>query len=105
MLGTHSILDPTTAGDFCRRFSPEPIEQLQDKINEARQNVWVRQPKSFFDEAVVDMDGTISAECKVQSSKCKVISIPNLHFELVPHFSLFTLSGCGFGECGLENFS
>jgi len=67
MLGTHSIPDPTTAGDFCRRFSPEQIEQLQDKINEARQNVWSRQPKSFFDEAIVDMDGSIAptyGECK-----------------------------------------
>jgi hypothetical protein len=55
------------AGDFCRRFSPEQIEQLQDKINDARWNVWSRQPKAFFDEAVVDMDGTIAptfGECK-----------------------------------------
>ena len=67
MLGTHSIPDPTTAGDFCRRFSPEPIDQLQDKINDARLNVWSRQPKSFFDEATVDMDGSIAptyGECK-----------------------------------------
>ena len=67
MLGTHSIPDPTTAGDFCRRFSPEQIDALQDKINEARLNVWSRQPKSFFNEAVVDMDGSIAptyGECK-----------------------------------------
>jgi hypothetical protein len=67
MLGTHSIPDPTTAGDFCRRFSPEQIEQLQDKINEARQNVWSRQSQSFFNEAIVDMDGSIAptyGECK-----------------------------------------
>jgi hypothetical protein len=67
MLGTHSIPDPTTAGDFCRRYSPEQIDQLQDAINEARLNVWRRQPKSFFDEAIVDLDGTIAptdGECK-----------------------------------------
>jgi len=67
MLGTHSIPDPTTAGDFCRRYSATQIGQLQDKINEARLVVWARQSKSFFDEAVVDMDGTIartSGECK-----------------------------------------
>ena len=67
MLGTHSIPDPTTAGDFCRRFSAEQIEQLQDKINEARLNAWSRQPKSFFGEAIVDMDGSIAptyGECK-----------------------------------------
>jgi hypothetical protein len=33
---------------------------LQDKINEARLNVWSRQPKSFFEEAVVGMAGTIA---------------------------------------------
>jgi hypothetical protein len=60
MLETHCIPDPTTAGDFCRRFSPEQIDALQDKIHEARLNVWSRQPKSFFDEAVVDMDGSIA---------------------------------------------
>jgi hypothetical protein len=67
MLGTHSIPDPTTTGDFCRRYCASQIDLLQDKINEARLNVWTRQPKSFFDEADVDMDGTIAptyGECK-----------------------------------------
>jgi hypothetical protein len=67
MLGTHSIPDPTTAGDFCRRFSATGIDQLQDEINKARLNVWARQPKSFFDEAIVDLDGTLAptdGECK-----------------------------------------
>jgi hypothetical protein len=67
MLGTHSIPDPTTAGDFCRRYSEEQIDQLQDKINESRLNVWSRQPKAFLDEAIVDMDGSIAptyGECK-----------------------------------------
>jgi hypothetical protein len=67
MLGTHSIPDPTTAADFCRRFSTTGIDQLQDEINKARLNVWARQPKSFFDEATVDLDGTIAptdCECK-----------------------------------------
>ena len=47
MLGTHSIPDPTTAGDFCRRYSPEQIDALQDRINETRINVWSQQSKSF----------------------------------------------------------
>ena len=67
MLGTHSIPDPTTAGDFCRRYSAAQIEQLQDNINRARLNVWAKQPKSFFAEAVVDLDGVIAptdGECK-----------------------------------------
>jgi hypothetical protein len=67
MLGTHSIPDPTTAGDFCRRYTTSQIEQLQDKINETRLNIWARQPKSFFAEAIVDLDGTLAptnGECK-----------------------------------------
>ena len=67
MLGTHCIPDPTTACDFCRRYSPEQIDALQDKINDVRGNAWSRQPQSFFKEAVVDMDGTMVptyGECK-----------------------------------------
>jgi len=67
MLGTHCTPDPTTAGDFCRRFSSAQIDALQDSINEARVNVWSRQGSAFFDEAVVDMDGSIAStygECK-----------------------------------------
>ena len=67
MLGTHSIPDPTTAGDFCRRYTAAQIALLQDKSNEVRLNIWAKQPKSFFSEAVVDRDGTIAStngECK-----------------------------------------
>jgi Transposase DDE domain group 1 len=67
-LGTQSIPDPTTAGDFCRRFkSVTQIEQLQAAIWEARGNVWSRQAPEFFAEAVIDMDSTIvgtTGECK-----------------------------------------
>jgi len=67
-LGAQRIPDPTTAGDFCRRFkTPEQVETLMEAINEARLNVWRKQPKQFFDEAVIDADGTIAettGECK-----------------------------------------
>jgi hypothetical protein len=40
-LGTKRIPDPTTAGDFCRRFkNAEQIETLERAIDEARQTVW-----------------------------------------------------------------
>ena len=67
MLGTHSIPDPTTAGDFCRRYASTQIDCLQDHINKVRLPIWSKQSKSFFDEAVVDLDGTIAptlGECK-----------------------------------------
>jgi len=67
MLGTHSVPDPTTAGDLCRRYSAAQIDLLQDKINEVRLPLWAKQPKSFFDEAVVELDGVIAptdGECK-----------------------------------------
>lgn len=66
-IGADSIPDPTTAGDFCRRFSRGQVRQLLDAINRARRNVWKRQPKEFFDEALIDMDGTLTVttgECK-----------------------------------------
>jgi hypothetical protein len=68
MLGVDRIPDPTTAGDFCRRFeSKTDIDALQDAINESRLRVWQRQPASFFEQAIVDADGTIAetnGECK-----------------------------------------
>ena len=66
-LGTASIPDPTTAADFCRRFQPGDITRLNTAIDEARLNVWRQQPAEFFEEAVIDSDGTIVetyGECK-----------------------------------------
>ena len=66
-LGAQRIPDPTTAGDFCRRFQFGDVLDLMDAINEARLRVWKQQPSGFFDEAVIDADGTIvatDASCK-----------------------------------------
>lgn len=66
-LGVSAIPDPTTAGDFCRRFSENDIRDLIGAINAARINVWKEQDHGFFDEAVVDFDGVIvetTGECK-----------------------------------------
>jgi hypothetical protein len=66
-LGTQRIPDPTTAGDFCRRFEAADIEDLQTAINETRVRVWRTQPAAFFAEAVIDADGTLApttGECK-----------------------------------------
>ena len=66
-LDTDRIPDPTTAGDFCRRFDEGSIRSLMRAIDEARQNVWARQPEAFFERATIDCDGTLvvtSGECK-----------------------------------------
>lgn len=59
-LSARSIPDPTTAGDFCRRFDAGRIHTLMDVINDTRVDVWRQQPPSFFAEtARIDADGTI----------------------------------------------
>ena len=66
-LGAQRIPDPTTAGDFTRRFEPGDIVDLMDAINEARQRVWKQQPGGFLDRGIIDVDGTIAGtlgECK-----------------------------------------
>jgi hypothetical protein len=66
-LGARRIPDPTTAGDFCRRFGVADVHTLIDIINSVRQRVWSRQPAAFFDLARIDMDGTYvetTGECK-----------------------------------------
>jgi hypothetical protein len=67
VLGAPRIPDPTTAGDFCRRFGPQDLDDLQQAIDEARCNAWASQPDAFFEQAVIDADGTIvetDGECK-----------------------------------------
>jgi len=67
-LGAESIPDPTTAGDFCRRFGGPQIEALQEAINQTRVEVWKRQGEQFFEQtARIDADGTLvstEGECK-----------------------------------------
>lgn len=66
-LGALRIPDPTTAGDFCRRFSEPQIQALMNLINDVRLGVWREQPAEFFTEAIIDVDGTIvttTGECK-----------------------------------------
>jgi hypothetical protein len=59
-LGAQRIPDPTTAGDFCRRFTEVDVEQLMGIFNESRLRAWKEQPDAFFDEAFLDADGTLA---------------------------------------------
>ena len=58
-LGADRIPDPTTAGDFCRRFASGHLQSLHEAIDQARRTVWARQPQAFFDRATLDFDGTL----------------------------------------------
>ncbi len=66
-IGAERIPDPTTAGDFCRRFQPYHVNRLQDAFDEVRFEVWRKQDDTFFEQATIEMDGTIvetTGQCK-----------------------------------------
>jgi hypothetical protein len=66
-LGARRIPDPTTAGDFCRRFQPEDVQTLLDIFNDIRVKAWAGQPDEFLAQARIDADGTLvdtTGECK-----------------------------------------
>ena len=67
-LGAQHIPDPTTAGDFCRRFENDSqVLLLMETLNEMRLKVGRQQEEKFFDQAVLDADGTIApttGQCK-----------------------------------------
>lgn len=67
-LGARAIPDPTTAGDFCRRFDADQIQLLMDIVNDVRVGVWQKQSRTFFEQtARIDADGSLVAtmgECK-----------------------------------------
>src|SRR4051812_36454949 len=66
-LGARRIPDPTTAGDFCRRFKADDVHTLLDIFNDIRKKAWAGQPDTFFAQARIEADGTMvgtSGECK-----------------------------------------
>src|SRR3954447_9595904 len=60
-LGVPRIPDPTTAGDFLRRFGAADVATLMGVVNEKRLAVWAQQPRDFFDHAILEADGTLAA--------------------------------------------
>jgi hypothetical protein len=66
-LGARRLPDPTTAGDFCRRFTQDSIHTLLDILDDTRIGVWAGQPAAFFEQAIIDMDGSLvetTGQCK-----------------------------------------
>jgi Transposase DDE domain group 1 len=58
-LGARRLPDPTTAGDFCRRFARDSILTLLDVFDDTRVVAWAGQPDALFARAEIDMDGTL----------------------------------------------
>ncbi|MQA92966.1 MAG: IS1380 family transposase, partial [Gemmatimonas sp.] len=59
-LGTRLIPDPTTTGDFLRRFTEADLLVLMDAINSVRPRLWQGRGGELLGEvAYVDVDGTI----------------------------------------------
>lgn len=58
-LGVATLPDPTTAGDFCRRFDEASIMALQEAVNASRRRVWAAQPPEFFGTARIDADASL----------------------------------------------
>ena len=67
-LGVERIPDPTTAGDFTRRFCEEDVFGLTDAVNVIRPKIWKKRlRRSERREAIIDVDGTHAptwGECK-----------------------------------------
>jgi hypothetical protein len=67
-LGVERIPDPTTAGDFTRRFSEKDIVGLMDAVNSIRPKLWKKRlRRSERKEAIIEVDGTHAptwGECK-----------------------------------------
>ena len=58
-LGADLIPDPTTAGDFCRRFDEQDVLTLMEAINAVRPKLWQGRGTHLLDEiAYIDVDGT-----------------------------------------------
>jgi hypothetical protein len=59
-LGADLIPDPTTAGDFCRRFAEADVVELMDRINAVRPQLWRTRARDLLGPvAYIDIDGTI----------------------------------------------
>jgi hypothetical protein len=67
VLDAQRIPDPTTAGDFLRRFEAADLDTLMRVLNEKRVQVWQQQPEDFLEHAILEADGTLvgtAGECK-----------------------------------------
>lgn len=68
LVGACRVPDPTTAGDFLRRFTTHDLAVVDGVLDEVRSRVWGRLAKGQRRLATVDLDSTIKpvyGECKM----------------------------------------
>ncbi len=59
-LGARLLPDPTTAGDFLRRFKSADVVALMEAINSVRPQLWRSRCRDLFGQvAYIDVDGTL----------------------------------------------
>jgi len=67
-LGAQRIPDPTTAGDFSRRFAESDVVDLMDAVGSVRVKMWRRRlSRAERVEAILEVDGVVApptGECK-----------------------------------------
>jgi hypothetical protein len=67
-LGAERIPDPTTAGDFTRRFSESDVLELMESANAIRPKLWLKRlARDDRALAILDVDGVVApttGECK-----------------------------------------
>jgi len=60
-LGAKHIPDPTTAGEFIRRFGGEKaVLTVMEPVNAVRPGVWAKLPRQELRQGILDTDGTIA---------------------------------------------
>src|SRR2546429_3682071 len=63
-VGADLIRDPSTAGDFCRRFTEADVAKLLEAVNAVRPKLWTGRGKDLLGPvAYLDADGTIAPTC------------------------------------------
>ncbi len=67
LFGACRIPDPTTAGDYLRRFGADGLNRLQTAIDDAREKVWRQLRRNQRQVATIDIDSTVKpvyGQCK-----------------------------------------
>lgn len=62
-LGVERIPDPTTSGDFTRRFGAGEVTALMEAINTSRRRVWKKRGRKLLKDSMIDIDGTLAPTC------------------------------------------